>query len=90
MLAQIQVNPRPLLTHEYVDQLATEGHVLVDMAVRRETIYQQVIALATKLGGEAVLNEDLLDEVTGLVEWPVALSGAFDKIKIGSRIFYNI
>lgn len=63
----------------YVPQLETEGHVLVDMTARRESIRGQVLEIATKLGGEAVLNEDLLDEVTGLVEWPVALSGSYDK-----------
>lgn len=63
----------------YVPQLETEGHVLVDMAARKEAIRGQVTELAVKLGGEAVINEDLLDEVTGLVEWPVALSGSFDK-----------
>ncbi len=62
----------------YVTQLETR-HVLVDMAVRHETIHNQILELAAKLGGEAVLNEDLLDEVTGLVEWPVALSGSYDK-----------
>ncbi len=62
----------------YAPQLETEGHVLVDLPTRREAIRGQVLELATQLGGEAVLNEDLLDEVTGLVEWPVALSGTFD------------
>lgn len=63
----------------YAPQLETEGHVVVDMNKRREAIHGQVLELATKLGGEAVINEDLLDEVTGLVEWPVALSGSYDK-----------
>ncbi len=63
----------------YAPQLETEGHVVVDMLKRREAIHGQVLELATKLGGEAVINEDLLDEVTGLVEWPVALSGSYDK-----------
>lgn len=62
----------------YVSQLE-QAQVRVDMAARREAIHGQVVALATKLSGEAVLNEDLLDEVTGLVEWPVALSGSYDK-----------
>jgi len=65
--------------HSYASQLQTEGHVVVDMMARRAAIHGQVLALATQLGGQAVLNEDLLDEVTGLVEWPVALSGSFDK-----------
>ncbi len=62
----------------YKSQLE-QAQVRVDMEARRQTIHDQVVALATKLGGEAVLNEDLLDEVTGLVEWPVALSGSYDK-----------
>ncbi|MFW5425686.1 MAG: glycine--tRNA ligase subunit beta [Methylophagaceae bacterium] len=62
----------------YVSQLE-QAQVRVDMAARREAIHGQVVDLATKLGGEAVLNEGLLDEVTGLVEWPVALSGSYDK-----------
>lgn len=62
----------------YAPQLEVEGHVLADMTARREAIHGQVLELAVQLGGEAVINEDLLDEVTGLVEWPVALSGSFD------------
>ncbi|RLA05301.1 MAG: glycine--tRNA ligase subunit beta [Gammaproteobacteria bacterium] len=63
----------------YAPQLETEGHVLVDFNTRREAINAQVLELANKLGGEAIINTDLLDEVTGLVEWPVALSGTFDQ-----------
>jgi len=63
----------------YTPQLETEGRVVVDLTARREAIRGQVLELATTLGGEAVLNEELLDEVTGLVEWPVALSGSYDK-----------
>lgn len=62
----------------YAPQLQTEGHVMVDMTARREAIRGQVMELAQQLGGEAVINPDLLDEVTGLVEWPCALSGSFD------------
>jgi glycyl-tRNA synthetase beta chain len=62
----------------YVPQLETEGHVVVDIDKRRESIRGQVLEIAAKLGGEAVINDDLLDEVTGLVEWPVALSGSYD------------
>ncbi len=55
-----------------------EARVLVDMDERRALIAKQVLALANK--GEAVaLSEDLLDEVTGLVEWPTALRGSFDQ-----------
>lgn len=73
--ANIRINS----AQSYVAQLETEGHVVVDMTARREAIRGQVLELATQLGGEAILNEALLDEVTGLVEWPVALSGSYDK-----------
>ena len=63
----------------YVSQLEDQGKVLVDMSVRKNRILEQVIALGEKLGGRAVVNEALLNEVTGLVEWPVALSGEYDR-----------
>ncbi|MDO8826995.1 glycine--tRNA ligase subunit beta [Methylophaga sp.] len=63
----------------YAPQLLSEGHVMVDFAQRREAIRGQVNELASQLGGQAIIDDELLDEVTGLVEWPVALSGEFDK-----------
>lgn len=64
---------------EYLHKLKTIGYVLVDMNERRELIKQQVEAEAKKVGGVAVIDADLLDEVTALVEWPVALTGNFEK-----------
>lgn len=63
----------------YAPQLLSEGHVMVDFVQRRDAIRGQVNELADKLGGQAIIDEALLDEVTGLVEWPVALSGEFDQ-----------
>lgn len=63
----------------YVHQLKNEGFVLADIAERKNTIREQVATLGETLGGQAVINEDLLNEVTGLVEWPVALSGEYDR-----------
>ena len=63
----------------YVATLHKRGRVLADIHERRETIRQGVIAAATRLGGNAVISEDLLDEVTALVEWPVPLAGRFDE-----------
>ena len=63
----------------YVAALQKRGRVLADIHERRETIRQGVIAAATRLGGNAVISEDLLDEVTALVEWPVPLAGRFDE-----------
>lgn len=64
---------------DYPSMLEKQGHIVADYARRRQMIQEQVTAEAKKLGGTAVIDEDLLDEVTSLVEWPVALAGAFDK-----------
>ena len=63
----------------YAPLLETEGRVMPDFAARREAIRAQVIEAAVSFGGTAVIDEALLDEVTGLVEWPVALIGQFEK-----------
>jgi glycyl-tRNA synthetase beta chain len=73
--------PRPIRLATplaYVRQLHKRGRVLVDVHERRETIRQGVMAAAIELGGTAVIDDALLDEVTGLVEWPVPLAGRFD------------
>ena len=62
----------------YVGTLLKRGKVMADFAARRETIRAGVTAAAEKLGGSAVIDHALLDEVTGLVEWPVPLAGRFD------------
>lgn len=65
----------------YVEALE-KNHVLVNMDIRKERIRQQIEQLVTKKIGShahAVIDADLLDEVTGLVEWPVALCGQFDE-----------
>ncbi|MEM9300939.1 MAG: glycine--tRNA ligase subunit beta [Pseudomonadota bacterium] len=54
------------------------GFVLVDPAERRERVRASVEAAGTATGGSAVIREELLEEVTNLVEWPVALAGRFD------------
>ncbi len=75
-------HPDPLYIGEpaaYAPMLETEGFVVADFAERREAIRGQVMEAARKLHGQAVLDEDLLDEVTALVEWPVAVSGSFEE-----------
>ncbi|MFW6345610.1 MAG: glycine--tRNA ligase subunit beta [Halomonas sp.] len=59
---------------------ALEGAwVLADREVRRERIREQVLSEAEVQEATAVIDEDLLVEVSGLVEWPVALTGSFDE-----------
>ncbi len=74
-------HPGPIYLGEpdaYLPILETEGQVLADHRARREAIRAQVLEQAAQLKGQAVIDEELLDEVTALVEWPVALSGRFD------------
>jgi len=64
---------------DYAQLLEDEGHVIADFARRRELVRAGVEAAARKAGGVAVADDDLYDEVTALVEWPVALVGSFDE-----------
>jgi glycyl-tRNA synthetase beta chain len=64
---------------DYLKTLEQPGHVLADMDRRRETIRIQVTEAGAALGGITRIDAALLDEVTALVEWPVAITGAFDK-----------
>jgi glycyl-tRNA synthetase beta chain len=63
---------------QYAELLETRGHVMVDMEQRRDSIRTQVTEAGATLGGSARIDNDLLDEVTALVEWPVAITGEFD------------
>ncbi|MFK0569563.1 glycine--tRNA ligase subunit beta [Endozoicomonas sp.] len=63
---------------DYEAILHEQGKVIASFATRRELIQKQVQQVATRINGIAVIDEDLLDEVTALNEWPVAISGRFD------------
>jgi len=56
----------------------TDNHVMVDHNLRRQIIREQVERLAVQQGGTAVIDEDLLEEVVFLVEYPTALCGRFE------------
>jgi glycyl-tRNA synthetase beta chain len=64
---------------DYQLTLENEAFVIADFNERRGHIRAQVEQLGKKFNGNAVIDEDLLDEVTGLVEWPVALAGNFEE-----------
>ena len=63
---------------DYEKVLRTQGAVIADFATRSRLIEQQVSKLGTKAGGQAVIDAQLLDTVTALVEKPHALLGHFD------------
>lgn len=56
-----------------------DNFVMVDQDERRALILQQIKDLAAQNGGEAEINQDLLEEVNYLVEWPTALCGKFEE-----------
>lgn len=63
--------------HSYLNAMRG-AHVIADFAERREQIRSTVNALAAKEGGNALMPEALLDEVTALVEWPAPLVCSFE------------
>jgi glycyl-tRNA synthetase beta chain len=63
---------------DYVKTLK-ENNVIVDLAERKKIIAEQIQQLASEIQLQAIIDDDLLNEVTGLVEWPVALRGTFEK-----------
>ncbi|MDB5987538.1 MAG: glycine--tRNA ligase subunit beta [Nevskia sp.] len=62
---------------DYEAELKTTK-VWADFASRRDEIERQIKAEAAMLGGTAKIDQALLDEVTALVEWPVAISGKIE------------
>lgn len=79
--------PIPLTIPRRYEAQLSEAYVLADYAQRRVTIREQVEKVASEANGIAVIDDELLNEVTGLVEWPVALAGTFDSqfLKVPSQ-----
>ena len=61
---------------DYLEKL-TENYVIVNQDERKEMIWQQVTALAASEGGRVIPDDELLEEVTQLLEYPTALCGSF-------------
>lgn len=55
------------------------AYVVADYDERQQSITTAISAAAQSLDAEALVDQELLDEVTSLVEWPVVLVGDFDK-----------
>ena len=64
---------------EYAEKLEDPGRVVASFARRRRIVEAAVTREAAGLGGRPVADDDLLDEVTALVEWPVAIAGRFEE-----------
>ena len=72
--------PTPVVIDQPSSYEATleAAYVMADPVRRRACIVEAVQREAKKLGGTPVMDDDLVDEVAALVEWPVALAGRFD------------
>ena len=64
--------------HDYVETLLQQGKVIADFAERMTRIRDAANQAAAKVGGSAHIEEDLLEEVAALNEWPVPVVGNFD------------
>ena len=63
----------------YLSALKEQGKVDADYESRKAQIKADAEAAAAKIGGVADLEDDLLEEVTSLVEWPVVLTASFEE-----------
>jgi len=64
---------------EYETLLKEKGKVIANFNTRKEIIRKQIKAIAAQSKATAVIDESLLDEVTAMVEWPVAIKGNFEE-----------
>ena len=68
-----------LNTPDDYEAALNHAYVIADFNKRSNLIRQKVLAEGVKLGGSAEISDDLLNEVTALVEWPVPLAGCFEE-----------
>ncbi|MFT5115780.1 MAG: glycyl-tRNA synthetase beta chain [Parasphingorhabdus sp.] len=64
---------------KYATLLKDKGCVWVDYEERKLEIHIQAEEVAKRFNGQPIIDDSLLEEVTGLVEWPRAIAGSFDK-----------
>ena len=63
---------------EYLTRLQKEGRVTADFSERKKQIREAATEVAQARGRAVLIDEDLLDEVTALVEWPAVIIGSFN------------
>ncbi len=76
------LHPNPILIPSpahYETLLFNKGYVIADYDKRLETIRLKMAEIAKKNNYHPIIMDELLNEVTGLVEWPVVLTGTFDE-----------
>ena len=75
------LHPRSVIIDTAIDYVATlrEAFVVVDGKERQRHIFTQINSIVELFGGKAEVPEDLLEEVTYLVEFPTAVIGEFER-----------
>jgi glycyl-tRNA synthetase beta chain len=75
------LHPRSVIIDTAADYVATlrEAFVVVDGNERQKHIFTQINSIVELFGGKAEIPEDLLEEVTYLVEFPTAVIGEFER-----------
>jgi glycyl-tRNA synthetase beta chain len=63
---------------DYADALYQQGRVIADFAKRMDIIREAAQKAASEVGGFAHIEDDLLEEIAALNEWPVPITGTFD------------
>lgn len=73
--------PKPIQVRAFKDYVAKlqKGYVVVDQDRRRDLVKQLVTKAAAQVGGQAVIEPDLLEQVTHLVEYPTLVRGGFSE-----------
>ena len=75
------MHPRPIAISDFSEYVAVlrSAYVVVDTPERKNMIREEIAKAARKLGGEVISDDDLLDIVTHLVEYPAVSGGTFDE-----------
>ena len=81
--------------NEYEDKLFSKGQVISDFIKRRDYIYQEIINITQTINQDnpaAIIDPIVLNEVTGMVEFPVALLGSFseDFLNLPSEVLLSV
>ncbi len=73
--AEIEIkNPQ-----DYVEKLASQGKVILSTQKRMDLVVAQLNEKASELGGRAIIDADLLEEVANILEYPSVIVGRFDE-----------
>ena len=70
--------PHEIKTAGDFESVLEAAYVVADQNKRQQMIEQQAITLGSSTGGEALIDPELLEEVSNLVEWPRSICGSFD------------